>query len=554
MARQRRQDGQLNDYSVIANGDGYLEHGMRPCRDFFTPQQTLTYLLSYGSEILFGHRYLSLAYANLILTGALFVAVVLLARRAVGYLRAVFIGFSLCCACTLIHGILWYNPLGIFLLTLVSLICTGVLERLQWRPRDVLLYLLVLVATGMTKLNYHAAAVAFAIFTLVFLYFQKRLTAKKAIGLGVFLSLWAAIVPATVEMIVTGVTPAQWIFNVLILASSRIRHFALFFKPVFWIGPVYPTAYTGNPFWCVFGGALVGYVWLARKLRRESATPTTALPRWAPTSFAELLLMAFLLNLGGCLHFQRRYPSVGESILVLGLLSVCIGLNHLIPTSHDIRPAADGPVSPRSVESSALVQWHCKAARAPLHTVFQASGMALSLWLTIASMVGILDHTRLAIGFVPPLRSFPHRVTSGSYLDGVFLSDLSYSQLESAKQWLERLHIGANSNRVYWGAGIEMLSREFKTQPLRKIPVGFNSTTIRAVTDDAIIKSLHDPKRSIFLADPLRFGMYASPNATPLSGSQLAVGAKTTLARVYSLKAGWLTQLIFRFAEPVGAF
>lgn len=36
--------GSLYDYSVIANGNGYLEQGLRPYRDFFTPQQTLIHL------------------------------------------------------------------------------------------------------------------------------------------------------------------------------------------------------------------------------------------------------------------------------------------------------------------------------------------------------------------------------------------------------------------------------------------------------------------------------------------------------------------------------
>src|SRR5579883_466931 len=59
--------GLLYDYSIMTSGSGYLRAGFHPYNDFTTPLQSLSLYAAYGAEAVFGPRYLSLAYGNLLL-------------------------------------------------------------------------------------------------------------------------------------------------------------------------------------------------------------------------------------------------------------------------------------------------------------------------------------------------------------------------------------------------------------------------------------------------------------------------------------------------------
>src|SRR5437868_3970359 len=76
--------GMFYDYSIIASGVGRLEQGQQPYKDFSTPVQSLT--IRYGElcERLFGPRYMSLAYGNLILAFLALAVIFGLARPAFG--------------------------------------------------------------------------------------------------------------------------------------------------------------------------------------------------------------------------------------------------------------------------------------------------------------------------------------------------------------------------------------------------------------------------------------------------------------------------------------
>src|ERR1041384_7276040 len=104
--------GSFYDSSILTSACGHLEAGLKPYRDFTTPLQSLTIYTCYGGEWIFGRRYLSLAYANLVVGVVFFLLLLrLLKNRLPAYLR-VTTATALCAATFFQHGIVWVNYMG----------------------------------------------------------------------------------------------------------------------------------------------------------------------------------------------------------------------------------------------------------------------------------------------------------------------------------------------------------------------------------------------------------------------------------------------------------
>ena len=104
--------GSLYDYSIIASAVGHMENGLTPYRSFSTPLQSLTLYLGYFCELIFGRRYLSLAYGNLVIGLAAFFVMLRLTKPVLPF-PVRLVAATAYCACTFFqHGIIWVQPTG----------------------------------------------------------------------------------------------------------------------------------------------------------------------------------------------------------------------------------------------------------------------------------------------------------------------------------------------------------------------------------------------------------------------------------------------------------
>src|SRR5579871_6989688 len=150
--------GNFYDYSIITDAAGKFGAGLRPFRDFSSTLQSLPIWLARGCEILFGPRYLSLAYGNLMLTFVLFLVIVKYARRAFSFPVAIVVALAVCVASTLQHGILWYNSIALVLLTAIALKCADLLRQGRLGDGDAGLVVGLLLLVGMSKMNFNILA------------------------------------------------------------------------------------------------------------------------------------------------------------------------------------------------------------------------------------------------------------------------------------------------------------------------------------------------------------------------------------------------------------
>jgi len=75
--------------------------------------------LAGGCELIFGPRYLALAYGNLILTLILFFLVLHYAKKQFPLFLARLIALAIAVASSLPHGIIWYNSIALLLLSAI---------------------------------------------------------------------------------------------------------------------------------------------------------------------------------------------------------------------------------------------------------------------------------------------------------------------------------------------------------------------------------------------------------------------------------------------------
>jgi hypothetical protein len=470
----------FNDYSLAAYANAFLNRGMTPYRDFTTPIQAMGYLLGYACELVFGQSYLALTYGNLLLTGVLFLATVRLASIVATYYEALLIAVAVCAASTLQHGIVWYNTLGILWLVLLMLFSFRAVGCGRLRHGDLVILGVLLCCDGMTKLNYAAAGFAIAVFCLAGLYVKEALSARRLFGSIAALTLSAMCLPVLIELAITGATARQWVHNVLIMPAGRAQNLSLFRHSAFWLGTVYPYL-RGDPFRGIFALSWLGFAFLSLTLLvRPGVEPVGAKQRIAPFLPFAAAWMFFALSAVIAVT-NVELPSVAEALLPIGLLGVCLGF------SGELTSVARGAL--------------------------RASASLLAAWLLVLSCLGIARHTRLMYGdgddWDAPI--FPYNVSSG-YLAGVRLTKTSAEKLTDAAMLLSKYGIRPGSDEVYWGPGIELLCRQFDTEPLRGFPLFYNPITAPEADAGQIIRRLESSHVRLFIASRFWEQIYSPPS------------------------------------------
>ncbi len=425
------------DYSLFPYSGAFLKLGLRPYVDFQTPIQTLPYRLSWWAESVWGEHLSSLAYANLLLALTMFLSTYALLKRMISSPGAISIALSLAVCTALQHGILWYNPLGLWLVVLTALISADIIRR-RYAPVLHLTAAFSLVALcAMTKLNYCAAAAA--LFGLALFIVSRRVAARGSQYLiaAILLPSAACATGFAIEILSTGVSPASWFHQVVTIPSSRAHTLRNIATPRFWLGPV-NDYYSFNAFrgMFTFGAAAIFFAaWKRRNFTSEQVMAAAAL--------AVVWIFAAVIAVSNV-----DLSSMGAALLPIGLVAV----------GWAFAPAVD-------------------------FRRFAVAGVALAALYLLMGFVSLFTHSRLLYGPVRAGRS--HTFVDGpafnGYLSGVKFTPETANEVKTAMS-LVRQH-SSPAERIVWGPGLEMMARQFGTVPISGLPLWFHLHTTLEVSD-----------------------------------------------------------------------
>jgi hypothetical protein len=412
-------------------------------------------------EAVFGEKYMALAYGNLILTAALFAVTVTLARQAFVWREALLLGLAVCAASTLQHGIIWYNCLGIFLVVAVSALCVAAVRRERMGPIQMVLLTAALICAGLTKINFLGAALAVALCCFLCLALAVPRSWRTQAAAAVIITCAAVGGTVVLELASNRADLRTYLFNTLILPASRRSNLRLLLTRSFLLGTVYPY-YLRNPFHAVMGFSIVLFFVVALLLKPQSGRFALRGARLSLALYFGLAALLVVTNVDIC--------SLSESILLVGLVVT--------------RCAFGGRLSPFSSH------------------LLRGAAILMAVWFVAAGSLSISRHSRLLYGARPQEVRFDKQIEDGGYLDGVRLSGRSYALIETSGAILKQFQIGAGSHAVYWGPGLELLSRVYQTEPLRGVPLWYHSgITLRPQDVGPLLRLIQNSTVRLILCD-----------------------------------------------------
>jgi hypothetical protein len=463
--------GSFYDYSIMANAAGKYAAGLRPVRDFASPLQTFPIWLAHACELLFGPRYLALAYGNLLLSLGLFFVVVHYARKAFSFPVAMLIGMAVPVASSLQHGIIWYNSIGLLLLSAIALKCADLLRARAIRSSDAIWVTSLLLLLGMTKMNFYALAISTAgFFALERVLSAPRFWSGKKIAALAIVAAAVCTAPPIIETLANHASLSAWVRQVILIpTSSRVGALRWMLTSVFYTKELnrwWPgTVLQGSVLFC-----LLVYVFLTcfailqfredgrRGFKNLSARLGLILLFWAST------VLLVLTNI--------EIASLSLSFCLVGV--VAMRLSGRFP----------GTRLERSLQSSAIV---------------------LAMYFLLVGCVSLVRHSRisyLANGF--PGETIPSN-GEPAYLRGVELSPQSAVRLAVIDYVLK----SNGGVPVYWGPGLEIMNRIHGGVNDPAFPLWYQSyTTVSESSTPGLVDAIERSGAGLVVVDPFWFEYY----------------------------------------------
>jgi hypothetical protein len=453
------------DYSIMVDGAGKYAAGLRPFRDFGSTLQSLPIWLARACELLFGPRYLALAYGNMILTLGLFFIVVKYARKGFSFPSAILIGIAITIASTLQHGIIWYNSIGLLLVSAISLNCADLLRSRAIRSRDAILVSGLLLLIGMTKMNFNAVAIGMvAFFALAAIIFGPRLgNVKRAIALSA-LAVGVCCAPPIIEVIANRTTLSTWVREVILTPASRAGDLSYLASPAFYIlerNRYYPgTVLNGSVLFCfvVYGFLAYAAVEQFRRYKRGD--------------FKGLILQLCLI----CLFWGSTCLLVLTNVEIESLC-LCFCLVGLV----GMRISGQFPGE----------SWE---------KMFRASALLLAAYFLLVGSVSLARHSRIVYRGNDFVSGALPNNANPAYLRGVVLSRQAAVRLALIEDLMKK-----NSGvPVYWGPGVEMMNRIYGGVADPALPLWYHlNVTVRDSDAKALIDAIERSPAQLVVADKL---------------------------------------------------
>jgi hypothetical protein len=455
--------GSLYDYSIFSNAAGKFAAGLRPYRDFTSAMQTFPFWLAHGCELLFGPRYLALAYGNLLLSLTLFFVLVHYAKKGFSFYWAVLFGMAVTTASVLQHGIIWYNSIGLTLLSAITLKCADLLRSRTIRHADTGLLLAMLLLCGMTKLNFYAVAIGIvAFFTLAGVINGQICIGRKRLASLAVLAAIACSMPPVIEALANHVALSDWVRQVVLTPQARVGLLLDVFHPLFYPlewNPFYPgTVLRGGVLFCLTVYGLLLYV-ADKEYRSDQERGSKAL-----------------------------IIRVGAICLFWG--STCV----LILTNKDI-------------ESLCMCFWLVGAIAMGISGQFpgdkwknaiQASAIVLAVYFLFVGTVSVTRHSRILYERDSFGENAILKDGEPVYLRGVELS-------QKAARKLAVIDDLVKENRgvpIYWGPGLEMMNRIYGGVADPGLPLWYDfGTSVRDVDAQRLIDSIERSGAGLVVVD-----------------------------------------------------
>jgi hypothetical protein len=459
------------DYSIVSDGAGKLADGLRPFRHFMSAVQSLSLWLAYVSELAFGHRYLSLAYANLIVAVGLFAVILHYAKQAFSGYLATLIATAVAVASVLQHGIVWYNSIALVLLTAITLKCASHIRSRSVRVPDLIILVLLLAAIGLTKINFYFSALA--IISASATVFSAGQTKDRRTRLP--LTLLGLLTAVTVgvpcfEAAANQVSLATWFREVILIPGSRAHTVSELLRPQFYLG----TENNYYPGTILSGGVLVCllvYVTLAWRAVRT------------------------------CRRFTHNGKATISAVLALSLAywgAMCL----LIVSNVDIESLA---MSFSLIGLTAIASSFGNVLDESWRRLSRFGCGLLAAYFLVVGTVSCIRHSRLLYEPGEFTGTAVPASDSRRYLHGVELSQ------EAA----DRLSVIANVVRksggatIYWGPGLELMNRISAGVSDPALPLWWHmNVTIRDSDAPAAIRAIENSRASLMIAEPIRYNEF----------------------------------------------
>jgi hypothetical protein len=463
--------GSFYDYSILADAAGKFGAGLRPFRDFSSALQSLPIWLARICELIFGPRYLALAYGNLILTLILFFAVLHYANKFFSFFLALLIAMAVTVASSLQHGIIWYNSIALLLLSAISLKCADLLRQQKIRLRDVIYVAALLLLIGMTKMNFNAVAIGTAAFFVLVgfaIYLRsphENLNGKEIVSFGALCAACCAA-PPFLEVFANHTNLSTWIREIVLTPASRAGGLAFLASAPFYLrewNHYYPgTLLRASVLFCLVVYGFIAYVVTGQFLENQKTE------KWR--DFKGLIIRLAIL----CLFWGSACLLILTNVEIESLcLCYCL----------------IGVVAMRI--SGQFPGEKCEKA-------LQACSIVLAVYFLLVGGVSMARHSRISYRGNDFARAAQPTAGGPAYLRGVVLSNQAAVRLAAVDQVVKN-----NSGiPVYWGPGLEMMNRIHGGVVDPTFPLWYHlHVTVRDVDAQPLIEAIERSSAGLFVAD-----------------------------------------------------
>ena len=503
------------DYSILTSAVGYLHSGLTPYRDFTTPLQSLTIYLCDAAELVFGRRYLALAYANLTLGLLGYFILLRMLRQVFSFFPRVIIATAFCVATFFQHGILWYNSVAMFLLAITCLQAAKLVHQPEIRGPDILKLCVLLFLSSINKLNFHALGMGlvFLAFTAHCLVHHTRI--KSIILCGIFFVVAGVILGPAFEVLLNRTTLDNFIENVVRTPTSRSAEFFTFFNPKLTGGGgrsfslFNPNLYLKiihdyYPDRWIRGVYLVGFLIYLCCLRIAVLPPRKSDRANPPASpFVKLCcLVALPLFFFASLLLSVTNVEIEvltSFFLVIGLASMLVLLTkyfspqqqHYFQTTVTVLGVYFLLVGSASAFMHSRIRYLERSwAKIALEAVEKQHSLS-----AMKDAVPFFDAETISPEFEP-------------YFAGVRFTEIAQKQLTRVVSFMKQFPEGQNARDIYWGPGLEILGRVYGVQRRGHLPLWYHDgVTYRDRDVSTVIRELAKAHYEWIVAADLKSNM-----------------------------------------------
>jgi hypothetical protein len=467
--------GDTYDYSIVISACAHLRAGLTPYRDFTTPLQSLTIYLCAAAEWIFGRRYLALACGNLALGLGFYIAILACLNARLPRLLQILAAVAICGATFFQHGILWYNPVAMLLITLIVWCAALWYREGGIQPRYMAALCILLYLSSMCKLNFHILGLAIVI-SILFLLFLKSPKADRRLLIWILPALvFAGTVPGPVtELLLNHATPREFMENVLLTPRGRVNYLGFFLGPTLYFGTL-SNFYPDNPISGIYWKGVLIYgaciLWVSQKSRApaEETRPERgnfSLNREFPVLLAGFLAGSMLLSVSNV-----ETEILTAVFLVVGLL-----------TAHLMFAPLMSAAQTRGLEFCITILCGLFCLYGGFSAILHSRVRYVDASWTVNVLRAMqrespMDAMKLRFPFYPAAEVNPRLK---SYFGGVRFTETTRDRMVRITAFMDKHRLNDQPGKVFWGPGLEIMNAVYNDPPRVRLPLWFHmNVTVR---------------------------------------------------------------------------